>query len=90
VLGRDLRYAEADPAGALAQMVSYGMPEELAHAIIELFRSTVEPYNSEPTGDITAVTGRPARSFTDWAQAHRTELLAPEAVQNAATTGESR
>ncbi|HEY6497872.1 MAG TPA: hypothetical protein VIZ20_00500, partial [Streptosporangiaceae bacterium] len=89
VLGRDLRYAEADPASALAQMASYGMPEELAHAIIELFRSTVEPYNSEPTGDVTAVTGRPARSFTDWAQAHRTEFLTPEAVQNAATTGES-
>jgi (4-alkanoyl-5-oxo-2,5-dihydrofuran-3-yl)methyl phosphate reductase len=65
------------PPGTLAQMVSYGMPEELAHAIIELFRSTVEPYNSEPTGDITAVTSRPARSFTDWAQAHRTELLTP-------------
>ncbi|WP_416963142.1 NAD(P)H-binding protein [Streptomyces sp. Agncl-13] len=90
VLGRDLRYAEADPAGTLAQMVSYGMPKEYAHAVIELFRSTVEPYNSEPTGDITAVTGRPARSFTDWAQAHRTEFPAPEAVQNAATIGESR
>ena len=89
MLGRDLRYAEADPASALAQMVSYGMPAELAHAIIELFRSTVEPYNSGPTGDITAVTGRPARSFTDWAQAHRTEFLTPEAVQNTATTGES-
>ena len=90
VLGRDLRYAEADPASALAQMVSYGMPGELAHAVIELFRSTEEPYNSEPTGDITAVTGRPARSFTDWAQAHRAAFLTPEAVQGAATTGESR
>ena len=77
VLGRDLRYAEADPADTLAQMVSYGMPEELAHAVIEMFRSTLEPYNSELTGDITAVTSRPARSFTDWAQAHRTELLTP-------------
>jgi hypothetical protein len=28
VLGRDVRYAEADPADVLAQMVSYGMPEE--------------------------------------------------------------
>jgi uncharacterized protein YbjT (DUF2867 family) len=75
VLGRDVRYAESDPADTLAQMVSYGMPEELAHAIIEMFRSTLEPYNSEPTGDITEVTSRPARSFTDWAQAHSTELL---------------
>jgi (4-alkanoyl-5-oxo-2,5-dihydrofuran-3-yl)methyl phosphate reductase len=77
VLDRDLRYIEADPADFLAQLVSYGMPEELAHAITELFRSTVEPYNSQPTGDVTAVTNRPARSFTDWAQAHRTELLTP-------------
>ena len=77
VLGRDLRYAETDPADTLAQMVSYGMPEELALAIIEMFRSTLKPYNSEPTGDITTVTSRPARSFTDWAQAHRTGLLTP-------------
>ena len=77
VLGRDLRYTETDPADTLAQMVSYGMPEELALAIIEMFRSTLKPYNSEPTGDITTVTSRPARSFTDWAQAHRTELLTP-------------
>ena len=77
VLDRDLRYAETDPADTLAQMVSYGMPEELAHAIIEMFRSTLKPYNSEPTGDITTVTSRPARSFTDWTQAHRTELLTP-------------
>ena len=77
VLGRDLRYIETDPADTLAQMVSYGMPEELAHAVIEMFRSTLKPYNSEPTGDITEVTSRPARSFTEWAQAHRTELLTP-------------
>ena len=77
VLGRDLRYTETDPADTTAQMVSYGMPEELALAIIEMFRSTLKPYNSEPTGDITTVTSRPARSFTDWAQAHRTELLTP-------------
>jgi len=77
VLGRDLRYAEADPADIVAQMVSYGMPEELAHAVLEQFRSTLKPYNSEPTGDITAVTSRPPRSFADWAHAHRTELLTP-------------
>ena len=77
VLDRDLHYTETNPADTTAQMVSYGMPEELAHAIIEMFRSTLKPYNSEPTGDTTTVTSRPARSFTDWAQAHRTELLTP-------------
>jgi uncharacterized protein YbjT (DUF2867 family) len=77
VLDRDLRYAEAEPADMLAQMESHGMPEKLADAIIEMFRTTLEPYNSKPTADITAVTSRPAHSFTDWAQAHRTELLTP-------------
>ncbi len=43
VLDRDLRYAESDPADMLAQMVSYGMPEELAHAVVEMFRTTLEP-----------------------------------------------
>ena len=76
-LGRDLSYVEADPADTLAQMVSYGMPSDQAQAVVELFRSTLEPFNSEPSGDIVAVTNRPARSFTDWAQAHRTELLTP-------------
>jgi len=77
VLDRDLRYTESDPADMLAQMISYGTPEQLAHAVIEQFRSTLKPFNSEPTGDITTVTSRPARSFTDWAQAHHTELLTP-------------
>jgi hypothetical protein len=56
--------------------VSYGIPDGLANAIMEQLRSTLEPYNSKLTGDITAVTGRPPRSFTDWAEAHRNELLA--------------
>lgn len=43
-----------------------------------------------PTGDITANTGRPARSFTDWAQAHRNEFPTPAAVQDTATTQEPR
>jgi uncharacterized protein YbjT (DUF2867 family) len=79
VLGRDLRYTESDPADMLAQMVSYGMPEDLSHAVVEQFRSTLKPFNSEPIGDIATVTSRPPRSFADWAQAHRTELLTPAA-----------
>lgn len=75
VLGRNLAYVEADPADVLTQMVSYGMPAELAHAVIELLRSSQEPFNSEPTGDIAAVTGLPPRSFADWAENHRDAFL---------------
>jgi uncharacterized protein YbjT (DUF2867 family) len=75
VLGRTLSFVEVDPADALTQMVSYGMPPELADAVVELLRSSQEPFNSEPSGDIAAVTGRPARSFADWADAHRDAFL---------------
>lgn len=74
-LGRTLGYVEADPADVLAQMTSYGMPAELAHAVVELLRSSQEPFNSEPTPNVAAVTGRPAGSFADWAEAHRAAFL---------------
>jgi uncharacterized protein YbjT (DUF2867 family) len=77
VLGVDLSYAEADPAATLAQWTSYGMPNDLADAIMLQFHSTLEPFNSELTGDISTVTGRPPRSFTEWSEAHRSELLTP-------------
>lgn len=80
VLGRAVSYAEADPADVLRQMTSYGMPAELAHAVVELLRSSQEPFNSEPTPDIATVTGRPARSFAEWADTHRAAFL------NASTT----
>ena len=80
VLGRAVSYVEADPADVIHQMTSYGLPAELAHAVVELLRSSQEPFNSEPTSDIKAVTGRPARSFSAWAGAHRAAFL------NVATT----
>ena len=79
VLNRDLRYVETDPADTLAQMTSYGMPEKLAYGIVEMFRSTLEAYNSKLTADITTVTSQPAHSFTDWARAHSSELVTPAA-----------
>jgi uncharacterized protein YbjT (DUF2867 family) len=75
VLDRAVSYVEADPADVLQQMTSYGMPAELAHAVVELLRSSQEPFNSEPTPDVNTVTGRPARSFADWAAAHKAAFL---------------
>jgi hypothetical protein len=55
------------------------MPEKLAYGIVEMFRSTLEPYNSKLTADITTVTNQPARSFTDWVHAHSSGLVTPAA-----------
>jgi (4-alkanoyl-5-oxo-2,5-dihydrofuran-3-yl)methyl phosphate reductase len=90
VLGRDLSYVEADPTGMLKQMVSYGMPSDQAQAVVELFRSTLQPYNGKPTDDVTTVTGRPAHSFTDWVEAHRAAFPTADAVDDAASIRESR
>lgn len=77
VLGRTLSYVEADPAAVADQMASYRMPAALAHAVVELLRASQEPFNSHPTSDITTVTGRPARTFFDWADGHRATFLDP-------------
>lgn len=76
-IGLTLAYVEAEPADVVTQMTSYGTPPELAHAVLELLRSSQEPFNSQPTNDITAVTGRPPRSFADWADTHRDAFLHP-------------
>lgn len=74
-LNRDLHYVEANPSDVVAQMVSYGMPEALAHAVVELLRSSHEAFNSVVCDDIPNVLGRPARAFADWATAHREAFL---------------
>lgn len=75
VLGRELGYVEAEPAAVVKQMTSYGMPEQLAHAVVELLRSSQEPFNSVVSPAVAIVLGRPARSFTDWAASHRPPFL---------------
>lgn len=71
VLGRPLAYREAEPAATLTSMVSFGMPPELAYAVLELLRSGQEPFNSVVSSDIPTLLGRPARRFAEWAHAHR-------------------
>lgn len=75
VLGHTLKYAEVDPVDVVAQMTSYGMPVELAHAVVELLRSAQEPFNSDVSDDVATVIGRPPRSFADWAEAHQAAFL---------------
>jgi uncharacterized protein YbjT (DUF2867 family) len=74
-LGRDLRYVEADPSAVVHQMTRYGMPAALAYAVVELLRSSQDPFNSVVCDDIPDVLGRPARTFADWATSHREAFL---------------
>ncbi len=74
-LGLDLTYVETQPSDARDEMVMYGMPADLADAVVALLHSSHEPFNSEVTSDIATVLGRPPRSFADWCQVHRDAFL---------------
>lgn len=68
VLGRDLRFEGQSRAAARAEM-SATVPAEYVDAFVRFFGDgTVDESTVHPT--VPAVTGRPARTFREWASAH--------------------
>lgn len=71
-LGRSLRFEEIDPADAQTTLFP-GMPAEAAAGIIRAHAAFVT--RPEPvTGTIGKLTGRPARSFAQWAREHAADF----------------
>lgn len=69
VLGRPLRYEEAPPEVARAQMIRF-LPEAVTDSLLDWYRGSVGvPAEVSPT--VTGVTGHPARTFAEWATARR-------------------
>ncbi|MEZ4859654.1 MAG: NAD(P)H-binding protein [Caldilineaceae bacterium] len=67
-LGRDLRYEELPRAVAREQMAKF-MPPPIVDSLLDLYASTVgKPVPIAPT--VAEVTGRPARTFRQWATEH--------------------
>jgi uncharacterized protein YbjT (DUF2867 family) len=68
VLGRDLRFEGQSDDEARAEM-SAAMPAEYVDAFFDFYvKGTLD--ESQPQPDVAEVTGRPPRSFRQWAQAH--------------------
>jgi len=68
VLGRDLRFEGQPDAEARAEM-SAAMPAAYVDAFFDFYvTGTLD--ESRPRPDVTDVTGRPPRTFRQWAQAH--------------------
>lgn len=74
VLGRRLRYVETSPADARAALLRFGVEPEMADAIMALRATALESFTSTAHPTVAAITGCPARSFRDWALAHRAEF----------------
>ncbi|WP_334151915.1 hypothetical protein [Microbacterium sp.] len=74
VIGRSLTFEEVTPADAVSAMVSSYVPEPIALAAMdELARRTAEP--PRITDHVTMLTGRPARTYTQWVTDHAAELV---------------
>ncbi len=69
-LGRPLRLVDVPPEAAKAAMVDSGMPAELADAVIASMAQAGTDHAMAVLPTVEQVTGRPARSFAEWAAAH--------------------
>jgi uncharacterized protein YbjT (DUF2867 family) len=68
VLGRDLRF-EGQPDDEARAEMSAAMPASYVDAFFDFYvKGTLD--ESQPQPDVAEVTGRPPRSFRQWAQAH--------------------
>jgi uncharacterized protein YbjT (DUF2867 family) len=64
-LGKPIRLVEVPEAGARKGMMSSGMPEMMADAILELVRAASQSKGFK-TSHVLDVTGKEARSFREW------------------------
>ncbi|MGW1680755.1 hypothetical protein [Saccharopolyspora sp. NPDC002376] len=68
-IGQDVRFEEETPAQAKARMVAEGLPEAVADTLIGYrAQSGRNPVPAVPT--VQQETGRPARTFAEWAVDH--------------------
>jgi uncharacterized protein YbjT (DUF2867 family) len=67
-IGRELRFQEQSPQEALAEMSAY-MPAAAAESLLHYFAAAVQK-PEEPLPTVQKVTGRPGRTFAQWAADH--------------------
>ncbi|MDH6126505.1 NAD(P)H-binding protein [Kitasatospora sp. GP82] len=68
-IGRELRFETVSPEAAAEAMAAPGFPKEAALQLIGYLGASV---GTEPliTDEVQRITGRPARTFEDWARDH--------------------
>ncbi|OIV35430.1 hypothetical protein BIV57_21620 [Mangrovactinospora gilvigrisea] len=72
-LGRPIRYEEVPVEQARAAMVGAGVPESAVDALLGAFGAAVE-HPQVPSPDVQRVTGRPGRTFAQWAADHTADF----------------
>lgn len=67
VLGKEISYVPVPHAAALEGMTGMGMPEWIAEGYVELNRGFEDGYADTTTDEVERLTGRPPRSFEQFA-----------------------
>jgi uncharacterized protein YbjT (DUF2867 family) len=67
-LGRDVQYLPVTPEEYASELVSYGLPEEEAVGVAEMFAEVLDGRNSYVTDGVQRALGRPPRDFVDFAR----------------------
>ncbi|SER05887.1 Uncharacterized conserved protein YbjT, contains NAD(P)-binding and DUF2867 domains [Lentzea xinjiangensis] len=81
-IGRELRFRDVTPEEALAYYISVGWPEEIARYVLGLGGyeggdpDDVTDYEFVVSPDYERLTGRPYRTFAQWARDHAADFTA--------------
>ena len=67
-VGREVQYVPVTPEEYASELVTYGLPEEEAVGIAELFAEVLDGRNSYLADGVQQALGRPPRDFTDFAR----------------------
>jgi len=65
--GRTIRYVDVPEAAARSSMLGAGMPEWMTDGMMELHAIDKAGYAAAVTDDVATLTGKPARSFAEYA-----------------------
>jgi uncharacterized protein YbjT (DUF2867 family) len=72
-LGRSLRYEELSPEAGRQQLLAAGWPASFVDAALESWAALVTEPESV-TSTVREITGRPARTFREWAAEHAADF----------------
>jgi uncharacterized protein YbjT (DUF2867 family) len=67
-LDRDVQYLPVTPEEYASELVTYGLPEEEAVGVAEMFAEVLDGRNSYVTDGVQRALGRPPRDFVDFAR----------------------
>ncbi len=74
VIGRPVEYVDVPADGYRASLVAAGLPDWLADAIITQYQAVRAGHLTTVTDGVERLTGRPARTYREFAVAHRGDV----------------